>query len=85
MDVDHQQVMDDALAGRTFAWPNPDAQAGLSVVDIHTGKVVAIAAGRNQDGGLNFNYATMTKRQIGSSAKPIFAYGPLIPIVSLII
>ena len=76
MDVDHQQVMDDALAGRTFAWPNPDAQAGLSVVDIHTGKVVAIAAGRNQDGGLNFNYATMTKRQIGSSAKPIFAYGP---------
>jgi len=72
----YQKVMDNALAGKTFKWPNKEAQAGLSVVEVKSGKVVAIAAGRNQDGGLNFNYATMTKRQIGSSAKPIFDYGP---------
>ena len=76
MDKHHQQVMDDALAGRSYRWHNEEAQAGLSVVDVHNGKVVAIAAGRNQDGGLNFNYATQTKRQIGSSAKPLFDYGP---------
>jgi penicillin-binding protein 1A len=76
MDKHHQTVMDDAMAGRSYAWANDEAQAGLSVVDVHSGKVVAIAAGRNQDGGLNFNYATQTKRQIGSSAKPIFDYGP---------
>ncbi len=76
MDVAHQTVMDDALTGKTYRWANPEAQAGLSVVQVNSGKVVAIAAGRNQDGGLNFNYATMTKRQIGSSAKPLFDYGP---------
>ena len=76
MDVHHQQVMDDALAGRTYNWNDDEAQAGLSVVENHSGKVVAIAAGRNQDGGMNFNYATQTKRQIGSSAKPLFDYGP---------
>ena len=76
MDVHHQQVMDDALAGRTYNWRDDEAQAGLSVVETHSGKVVAIAAGRNQDGGMNFNYATQTKRQIGSSAKPLFDYGP---------
>ena len=76
MDVHHQQVMDDALAGRSYGWANDEAQAGLSVVENNSGRVVAIAAGRNQDGGMNFNYATQTKRQIGSSAKPIFAYGP---------
>ena len=76
MDIHHQQVMDDVLAGKTYKWANPDAQAGLSVVQVNTGKVVAIAAGRNQDGGLNYNYATMTRRQIGSSAKPLFDYAP---------
>ena len=76
MDKGQQQVMDDAMAGRTYAWANEEAQAGLTVVETHSGKVTAIAAGRNQDGGLNFNYATQTKRQIGSSAKPIFDYGP---------
>ena len=76
MNKDYQTVMDDALAGRSYQWPNSEAQAGLSVVQVNSGKVVAIAAGRNQDGGLNFNYATSTKRQIGSSAKPIFDYGP---------
>jgi penicillin-binding protein 1A len=76
MNKKYQQVMDDVMSGKTYKWANSEAQAGLSVVEVKSGKVVAIAAGRNQDGGLNFNYATRTKRQIGSSAKPLFDYGP---------
>ncbi|MGL4335332.1 MAG: penicillin-binding transpeptidase domain-containing protein, partial [Turicibacter sp.] len=40
--------------------------------------VRAIGGGSNQEGERTFNYATQIARQPGSTAKPIFAYGPAI-------
>ena len=72
----YQQVVDDILSGKTYKWENPEVQAGFAVIDVQTGKITAIGAGRNQNGNRLFNYATGTKRQLGSTAKPIFDYGP---------
>lgn len=79
MNSEYQTVIDDIMSGKTYQWDNPVVQAGIAVVDVKTGKIVAIGAGRNQEGNenfRNFNYATRTYRQIGSTAKPIFDYGP---------
>ena len=76
MNSSHQQVVDNILSGKTYKWENPVVQAGIAVVDVKTGKILAIGAGRNREGNRLFNYATDTKRQIGSTAKPIFDYGP---------
>lgn len=76
MNSDYQTVVDDILSGKTYKWDNPDVQAGIAVVEAKSGKITAIGAGRNQTGNMKFNYATQTKRQIGSTAKPIFDYAP---------
>lgn len=76
MNTQYQTVIDDVLSGKTYKWENPVVQAGIAVIDVHSGKVLAIGAGRNQNGLRKTNYATDTKRQIGSTAKPIFDYAP---------
>ena len=77
MNAEYQQAVDDLLSGKTYKWDNPEVQAGIAVVEAKTGKVTAIGAGRNQEGVYSpTNYATQTRRQIGSTAKPIFEYGP---------
>ena len=43
-----------------------------------TGEVIAVGAGRNKNTQLSFNYATHTNKHIGSTAKPIFDYGPAV-------
>ena len=57
-----------------FTWPNDAVQAGIAVTDVNTGAIVAIGAGRNREQG--WNYATQARRQPGSTAKPLFDYGP---------
>ena len=64
------------VTGLTYEWQNDVVQAGISVIDVNTGAVVAIGGARNQDGLLQYNYATMIKNQIGSTAKPLYDYGP---------
>lgn len=76
MNSSYQQTIDDMLSGKTYKWDNPDVQAGIAVVEAKSGKITAIGAGRNQTGNMQFNYATSTVRQIGSTAKPIFDYAP---------
>lgn len=76
MNSEYQKAIDDVFSGKTYNWENPVVQAGVAVVDVHSGKILAIGAGRNQDGLRKTNYATDTKRQIGSTAKPIFDYAP---------
>ena len=63
---------------KNFDWENEKVQAGIAVVDTNTGAVVAIGAGRNRENQVGWNYATMNKRQIGSTSKPLYDYGPLI-------
>ena len=76
MNSDYQTVIDDVFSGKTYNWENPVVQAGVAVVDAYSGKILAIGAGRNQTGNRTYNYATSSKRQIGSTAKPIFDYAP---------
>lgn len=79
MDQAKQDAIDSIFNGTGgYTWVDDVIQSGVAVVEVDTGKIVAVGAGRNrvQRGR---NYATMRnmiKRQIGSTAKPIFDYGP---------
>lgn len=59
-----------------YKWIDDYVQAGVTVLDVKSGAIVAIGGGRNRTGKRQWNYATQTRRQPGSTAKPIFAYGP---------
>lgn len=59
-----------------FYWKDADMQAGIAVLDSTNGKITAIGAGRNRSGAKSYSYATDINRQIGSTAKPLFDYGP---------
>ena len=48
----------------------------MAVINVETGAIAAVGAGRNKTGERQFNYATQAYRQPGSTAKPIFDYGP---------
>jgi len=48
----------------------------VGVIDNNTGAIIAVGAGRNKNSELSFNYATQINRHPGSTAKPIFDYGP---------
>lgn len=76
MDAAKQKAFDDIYNGVTYTWYNDKVQSASAAIENSTGKIVAIGAGRNRSGVNSYNFATMTKRQIGSTAKPIFDYGP---------
>lgn len=76
MDTERQNAINDIMSGKSFTWENDVVNAGISVIDINTGAIVAIGGGRNKSGAKSYNTATMTKRQIGSTAKPLYDYGP---------
>ena len=76
LDPDIQKGLDAIMDGSNYDWPDDKIQAGVTVLDINNGEIQALGAGRNRKGERTYNYATMAKRQPGSTAKPIFAYGP---------
>ncbi|MDD3392358.1 MAG: transglycosylase domain-containing protein [Bacilli bacterium] len=80
MDKDKQDYVNAIVNGETFTWANDEVNAGIAIVDVDTGALLAVGAGRNKTGVLSINYATFhspaQKRQIGSTAKPLYDYGP---------
>ena len=63
----------------SFKWKDDDMQAGIAVIDSTSGKINAIGSGRNKSGAKSYSFATFdakSQRQIGSTAKPLFDYGP---------
>ncbi len=81
LDRGKQDAVTRTINGETFTWINDKIQSGISVLDSQTGKILAIGNGRNigsrsASGIKQFNYATDIKRQPGSTAKPLFDYGP---------
>ena len=70
-----QDGINDIIAGKSYKWIDDYVQAGAVVLDSQTGKVEAILASRSTDQKV-YNFATDIKRQIGSTAKPLFDYGP---------
>ncbi len=75
-----QKIMEDAFNDpATFKINDGDAlvQSAMIVMDPYTGEVVGVAGGRGEKTGkLELNRATMSKRQVGSSIKPLTSYGP---------
>ncbi len=59
-------------------YPDEQFQAGITLLDTKTGEIRAIGGGRNQQVQRGFNYAIDTRRQPGSTIKPILDYGPAI-------
>ena len=77
LDPSIQDGIDDIMDGTTYTWQNEVVQAGIAVIDVNSGEVVAIGAGRNQENQKRgFNYATQSSKHPGSTAKPLFDYGP---------
>ena len=75
IDTGKQEFMDNIMNGTSFEWENENVTAGVSIIDNETGALIAVGAGRNRV-GTDFNTATETKKQIGSTAKPLYDYGP---------
>ncbi len=76
MDKSKQNTVNDVINGKTFHFVDDKVQTGVSVLDSGTGKILAIGGGRNKSGANTYNYATQLNRQPGSTAKPLFDYGP---------
>lgn len=84
MDPDIQDVMVKLNNGELgYKWKTYKAtgnkdiiQIGAIVTDVKDGSIAAVNGGRHQTTQKAFNRATDMKTQPGSTAKPIFAYGP---------
>ena len=76
LDPTKQDVIEDIYS--TYKWKNEKVQAAMTVIDVKDGSISAIGAGRNKKTERSLNYATSIKRHPGSTAKPIFDYGPAI-------
>ena len=76
----NQDGINKIMDGKTsYKWKDDEMQAGIAAIDSTSGKIIAIGAGRNRSGAKSFSYATFdekSQRQIGSTAKPLFDYGP---------
>ena len=76
----NQDGINKIMDGKTsFKWKDDDMQAGIAVIDSTSGKINAIGSGRNKSGAKSYSFATFdakSQRQIGSTAKPLFDYGP---------
>ena len=61
---------------KTHKFKDKKVQVGIGVIDNETGAIIAVGAGRNKKSAMSLNYATQISRHPGSTAKPLFDYGP---------
>ena len=80
LDTSRQDAVNAVLNGEIYNWKDDKVQTGVAVLESETGKILAIGNGRNINGrageARQFNYAVDLNRQPGSTAKPLFDYGP---------
>jgi len=69
-----QDVINDFYKNHKFK--DNKVQVGIGIIDNETGSIIAVGAGRNKKSALSLNYATQISRHPGSTAKPLFDYGP---------
>ena len=74
MSKSKQDVINDFYKKHKFK--DKKVQVGIAMIDNKTGAILAVGAGRNKNSELSLNYATQIKRHPGSTAKPLFDYGP---------
>ena len=78
MDTSFQDYINGIMSGETYDWENDVAKAGIAVINVKDGSVSALGGNRDNSRIDNWNYATDEINQIGSTAKPIYDYGPAI-------
>ena len=59
-------------------FPNETLQTAVSIIDVDTGQFYALLGGRNQEVAMGLNRASTLNRSVGSTIKPLSAYGPAI-------
>ena len=77
LDPEKQDFLNNITDGSNYEWENDQVQTGVAVTDINSGALIALIGGRNY-APLGLNRATDLKNQIGSTAKPLYDYGPAI-------
>ena len=78
MDREQQDKISAIMNGYNYDWENDKVQAGIIAMETKTGEIVAIGGGRNKTVARSYNNATDIHKQIGSTAKPLYDYGPAI-------
>jgi len=78
LDTDIQDYINDIMDGSSYNWENDKAQAGIAIINVKDGSVSALGGNRNVNAIDTWNYATDVENQIGSTAKPLYDYGPAI-------
>lgn len=78
LDTSFQDHINGIMNSETYTWENDVVQAGIAVINVQNGSISAIGGGRNVDAIDKWNYATEIENQIGSTAKPLYDYGPAI-------
>lgn len=74
LDSNRQENLE-KLIDKDYRFENEKLQVAITATDNNTGQIKAIYSGRYRKAG-DFNLATKNFRQIGSTAKPLFDYGP---------
>lgn len=82
LDPKAQKITEEVLmTEKHIKYSDEKLRAGVALIDTETGEIRALGGKRDpKDKNIKrgFNYATQLKRQPGSTAKPIMAYGPAI-------
>ncbi len=80
LDTKAQDYAEKILDGDLIRYPNDKFQGSFVFMDTQTGEVRAVGAGRKESKSTfkGHNLATDLDRQVGSTMKPIFDYGPAI-------
>ena len=84
LDVEQQKVVRQLEKGESYKFRDETVQFGLAVTDLKDGSITALSGGRNYGpngtnrgvGKDNYYSDKGIKRSPGSTAKPIFDYGP---------
>ncbi|MBY0595423.1 PBP1A family penicillin-binding protein [Bacillus bingmayongensis] len=80
LDTKAQEYAENIMDGDIISYPNDQFQGSFVFMDTTNGEVRAIGAGRKESKTTfkGHNMAIDLKRQVGSTMKPIFDYGPAI-------
>jgi len=78
LDTSIQKYVNGIMNGESYNWENDVVQAGIAIINVKDGSIVAVGGNRKNDAIDKYNYATDIETQIGSTAKPLYDYGPAI-------
>ena len=78
LDTNVQDYVNSIMSGEAYEWADDEVKAGVAIIDVKNGALVAVGGSRDVNAIDQYNYATDITNQIGSTAKPLYDYGPAI-------